>query len=662
MARIDLSSLEWSLTGWRPYAWRLGKRLNEASQVTADIGPLPARFPASVQQLLLEAGLVPDWNEGRNSLACEWVEHRHWDFSAWVAADLFRAGETVVLDAPGLDYSGWILVDCAEKARFEGALLPHRIDLGTALADGHPHLLTFIFEEPPREQGQCGYTSHSHYFKPRYNYGWDWCPRIVPIGPWEPAALLTGPDSGCTHLGVTTRLEEDLRTGMVDVVLTCGPETDIHSLYLSLCDGGNEIAAVTAAMSECGECRLTLSCCTIEPWFPNGAGPQKVYTARITGQNKSGRTVWGASRKIGFKRVAWQPCEGAPEGAEPWLCVVNGAPVFLQGVNWVPPKAIYHDATYEDYARLIGLYREMGVNVLRVWGGGILEKSSFYDLCDENGILVWQELPLSSSGIENCPPDAPDAIATLMRIAETCIQRRGHHVSLLLWSGGNELTWGGSVEKTGILPLDDSHPCIAALKNLVGEKDPAHRFIATSPTGPRFYAEADAYGQGLHHDIHGPWGLGNFKGGTFAERIEAWRTYWEKDDALFRSEVGMPGASSPACLERFGEPGLVWPPTGLYWMHTAAWWTQWDLYQSGVCLGGEPEADLGAYITDTQAWQAEAYAIAATACKRRFPRCGGFIVWMGHDCFPCPANNAVIDFTGAPKPAYYSLQRIFKPC
>lgn len=659
MARIDLSALDWQLTGWRPFAWRLGKEQEESTPIKADIGPLPARFPASVQQLLLEAGLLPDWNVGRNSLACEWVEHRHWEFSARVTLEQFRAGDSVVLEAPGLDYSGWILVDCAEKARFEGTLTPHRLDLGACLADGSPHLLSIIFEEPPREQGQCGYTSNSHYFKPRYNYGWDWCPRIVPVGPWEPAALLTGQDAACTLVNVTTELRKDLKTGDVRVSLEYGPDTDLHSIYLSLCEDGSEITALTAAVPDGGKCTLTLSDCAVEPWFPNGAGLHKRYALRITGHNKSGRIVWGASRKIGFKRVEWQPCEGAPAGAEPWLCVVNGRPVFLQGVNWVPPKAIYHDATFEDYARLLGLYRDMGVNVLRVWGGGILEKSSFYDLCDENGLLVWQELPLSSSGIENCPPDTPEAIALLKQIAEAYIKRRGYHVSLLLWSGGNELTWGGPGEKIGVVPLDASHPCLDALKKLFEEKDPAHRFIATSPTGPRFYAEATEYGHGLHHDIHGPWGLSNFTGNTFVERLEAWRAYWEKDDALFRSEVGMPGAASPACLERFAEPGALWPPEGLYWRHTAAWWTQWDLYQSGASLRGDAEADLAAYIAETQARQAEAYAIAASTCKKRFPQCGGFIIWMGHDCFPCPANNAVIDFTGAPKPAYYSLKRIF---
>jgi len=660
MARIDLSTLDWQLTGWRPYAWRLGKRLDSTSPIPADIGPLPAHVPASVQQLLLEAGLIADWNVGRNSLACEWIEHRHWDFSTWLSPDLLPSTESVLLDTPGLDYSGWILLDCVEIGRFEGTLLPHRFNLGTFAADGHPHLLSIIFEEPPPEQGQCGYTSLSRYFKPRYNYSWDWCPRIVPVGVWEPAALLTGPDAACKVDGLTTALAADLKTGSVTLSLKYSPRSGFCNMSLKLYSGTQELAATTAPVNDSGNTELTVDPVTVEPWYPNGAGPQRLYTVQVAGCDANGREIWSARRTVGFKRVEWKPCEGAPADAEPWICEVNGEPVFLQGANWVPPKAIYHEATRADYTRLVRLYRDMGVNVLRVWGGAILEKSAFYDSCDENGILVWQELPLSSSGIENCPPDASEAITTLKAIAESYIQRRGHHASLLLWSGGNELTWGGPGKKTGILPVDYTHPCIHALKRLFEKQDPAHRFIATSPTGPRFAAETKEYGKGLHHDVHGPWGLGEFIGKTCIDRLEAWRAYWEQDDALFRSEVGMPGAAAPASLERYGEPGLHWPPEGLYWMHTAAWWTQWDLYKAGACLQGAPEADLAAYLEETRAHQAEAYAVAAAACKERFPRCGGFIIWMGHDCFPCPANNSVIDFTGAPKPAYYALQKIFK--
>lgn len=654
MAVINLSQFNWTLHGWRPYAWRLSKRIENQETGVADIGPLPARIPASVQQLLLEAGLVQDWNVGMNSLICEWIEHRHWDFSAHIPSNTLPAGQTIVLDAPGLDYSGWILVDCVEAARFEGALLPHRFDLTRQLGDGKEHLVSVIFEEPPREQGQMGYTSLSRFFKPRYNYSWDWCPRIVPIGPWEPLRLLTNTDAHITVSSLHVFFEKNNQTGSVKVCIQRESDS-IETFRVELLDEGRAIAASTQQAT--GETiALQIKDIDVEPWWPNGAGAQKLYEARICVLDSKDNILWDETRTIGFRSIEWHPCEDAPDDAEPWLCAVNGKPLFLQGANWVPPKAVYHDITRSDYEKLITLYQDMGANVLRVWGGGILEKHDFYDLCDRAGILVWQELPLSSSGVENCPPDDPVAIKTLVNITRTYVQRRAHHPSLLLWSGGNELTWGGPEEKNGIVPVDDRHPCLAALRDTFAECDPYHRFIATSPSGPRFYADAKEYGQGLHHDIHGPWGLGAFEGSTFDTRLEKWRNYWKNDDSLFRSEAGMPGAASQECIDRYADPAIVWPPQGRYWMHTAAWWTQWELCREKIADTNE---GLKRYIQETQTQQAEAYKYAARKCKERFPKCGGFIIWMGHDCFPCPANNSVIDFLCNPKPAYFALQSIF---
>ena len=658
MATISLSQLDWTLQGWRPFAWRLSKRIENQQAGVADIGPLSARIPASAQQLLLEAGVIQDWNIGMNSLACEWVENRHWDFSARIPADLLPTDQPIILDAPGLDYAGWILVDCVEAARFEGALLPHRFDLTQALGDGNEHLLSIVFEEAPREQGQIGYTSLSRYFKPRYNYSWDWCPRIVPVGPWAPMTLLTDTDALCNLVSVYAVLSDDNTTGFVEAQLQCDATQAASSFRLELHDG-NTILASTTTTTVRGTVHLQTEPCSVEPWWPNGAGAQRLYEITLTALDAAGSVCWQETRCVGFRRIEWQPCENAPADAEPWLCVVNDVPVFLQGANWVPPKAIYHDTTRADYERLTRLYQDMGANVLRVWGGGILETHDFYDLCDRAGILVWQELPLSSSGVENCPPDTPEAIEQLTCIARSYVQRRAHHASLLLWSGGNELTWGGPEEKTGILPVDEQHPCIAALRDTLATCDPAHRFVATSPTGPRFCADANEYGKGMHHDIHGPWGLGGFAGNTFEERLEKWREYWSKDDSLFRSETGMPGAASPECIALYADADLVWPPHGHYWMHTAAWWTQWDLCRKDMESITDKRIGIDAYIKETQARQAEAYGFAAKICKDRFPKCGGFIIWMGHDCFPCPANNSVIDFLCKPKPAYFALQEIF---
>ncbi|MDQ1257502.1 MAG: beta-mannosidase, partial [Candidatus Hydrogenedentes bacterium] len=117
--------------------------------------------------------------------------------------------------------------------------------------------------------------------------------------------------------------------------------------------------------------------------------------------------------------------------------------------------------------------------------------------------------------------------------------------------------------------------------------------------------------------------------------------------------------SSVALIEHYAGHEPYWPPTTPWWMHISAWWLQWDTY--GPELGAMDQAQgLAQYVQRTQTVQAQAYAIAAQRCKQRFPACGGFIIWMGHDCYPCPINNSVIDFDRQPKPAYHALREVFR--
>ena len=137
-----------------------------------------------------------------------------------------------------------------------------------------------------------------------------------------------------------------------------------------------------------------------------------------------------------------------------------------------------------------------------------------------------------------------------------------------------------------------------------------------------------------------------------------WIEYWAGDDALFRSETGAPGASSAEIIRRSKGDLAEMPGTAdnPLWRRTS-WWIEWPIFVEEC--GREP-ASLEEFVAWSQARQAEALVIAARACKDRFPRCGGFIIWMGHDSFPCTANTAIVDFDGEPKPAALALREVFR--
>ena len=644
--QIDLTRSAWQLYGYRPNYFHERRSVDHTGHYQPQWGPVPATVPSSAQTALRKANLIPDWNVGTNSLLCEWVEHYQWEFRTKLASLKLAPGQRAILHCDGLDYSGWIAIDHKIVADFKGALVRHRFDLTDHLADGKPHILSILFHLPPAEQGQVGATSQSRFFKPRFSYSWDWCPRFVPIGIWDRLRLdIDSPKPEIKR--ITTSLDENLSTGAVSILID--NPTDSAEICIELRRAGRPLASSRCALQP-GEQTVTLDVENVEPWYPSGAGKQPLYDLIVTSADN--KPLHRAT--IGFKRITWQHNPGVSPAHSPMLCHVNGNPIFLQGVNWTPIRMDYHHIPDAEYKKRIALYKKMGCNVLRVWGGAYLERDIFYRLCDEAGLLVWQEFPLSSSGPDNYAPTDPQAITDLTTIARDYIRRRAHHACKLLWCGGNELQSLRDANGREF-PLTDSHPALAAMKKIVEQEDPHTRFLPTSPSGPVFYATPESVGKNtaLHVHVHGPW---NHTG-----PLQSAFDYWKSDDANFRSETGMPGLSPLSLIQKYAGNLNPWPPTrdNPLWSHTSLWWLPTHLITAELNRS-KPHAALKKLIEQSQRLQSQILQLAAQSCKSRFPTCSGFMIWMGHDAFPTPSNTSIIDFDGRPKRAYHAVAKIFR--
>ena len=643
----DLSKLPWELAGCVPFFDKYAGIEDIRKMDMAEIGPIPAPVPGSVQMALLNAGVIKDWNVGLNARENEWVENRDWTYQVGIPDEWVRDGQQIRLHCAGLDYVGEILLNGKLVRAFEGTLTPHSADLKPYLKTSG-NILAIRFMPPPRWLGQFGFTSRMRQWKPRFNYSWDWTSRVVQTGIWDAITLEVTRGAEIEDLRCFT--DADLTSGKGKLNIS-GSVKGGERVRVTLKDGGQVIQTNELLPQQFSENGIQWEDLPIALWWPNGMGAQTLYDLTCELLDGSGRLIDRQSKRVGFKHVEWRRTKGAAESADPYLCVVNGKETLLFGANWTPIRPNFADLRDEDYRRRLNIYRDCGMTILRVWGGGFLERERFYDYCDEMGLLLWQEFPLSSSGADNYPPDDAASVEALVNIAQSYVERRQHHVSLLLWCGGNELRNDKNGVKGPELTLAVKHlPVVARFAAIVAKTDPTRRFVPTSPYGPSDRFNLKECGKGVFWDVHGPWNLDGPVDGD-------WRELWTKGDAMFHSEFGAPSASPVALIRKYkGDlketPGTHQNPL---W-NRQPWWIDWQNFTQEK--GREP-VDLEEFVVWSQARQAAALTLAARMVKSRFPSCGGLIIWMGHDSFPCTSNTSIIDFEGNPKPAVIELAKIF---
>jgi len=330
-----------------------------------------------------------------------------------------------------------------------------------------------------------------------------------------------------------------------------------------------------------------------ELWWPNGMGEQRLYSG------------------FGFRTL---------ELTDDYELVVNGLRTEIRGWNWVPIDVLYGVPRPEKLARLLELARDANVNLLRVWGGGLIESEEFYAHCDRLGLLVWQEFAQSSSGLESVPSDDPEFVATLAADAREIVPRLAHHPSLAIWCGGNELD------------ADDSHPALAALRDVVHELDPGRAWLPTSPIGDK--------------DVHGPW---EYQG--LREHYE----HYDTRTSRLHSEFGVEGMTNREALEALIAPEHRWPAdrTNPVYVHLGAWWINEPLVQE--TFGGRIE-DVDTMRRASQWLQYEGLRYAVEATRRRG---AGTIPWQFNEPFPNAWCTSAVDWHGVPKPAYHGVARAY---
>jgi beta-mannosidase len=549
-------------------------------------GWLPARVPGSVIDDLVRAGEASSPYHERDSRLLEWAPER-----AWVYRRRFRT-ERSTLRFAGVDHSCTVLVDGDELARNEGMFRAFDVDVAP-FADGEEHLLAVVVHPAPASEPQVGRTSRVRSHKTRMNYGWDFCPRLVHQGIWRSVTLAEGPE---------------------------------RFPQVSLADGVGTVVVDGETVLRVEEPEL---------WWPNGLGAQRLYVVEVDGTELS----------VGFRTVELVAPE---EGTLPYAFVINGVPMYGKGWNWCPLDALYGVPRPERLTHLLELAARAGCNLLRIWGGGLIETEEFYAHCDRLGLLVWQEFVQSSSGLESVPAADDGFVSLLREDARSIVPRLRRHPSLALWCGGNELA--GRAEGRDDVPLDDTHPVLATLHEVVDELDPGRGWLPTSPSGPRFLnrldvIEADPAGQ---HDVHGPWEH---------QGLRAHYALYDSGTAILHSEFGVEGMTNRRALEELIDEPHRWPAdrSNPVYEHLGAWWNNAALVHE--IFGGRLD-DLETMRRASQWLQYDGLRYAVEANMRR-ARSVGVLPWQFNESFPNAWCTAAVDWQGVPKPAYWGVARAY---
>ena len=570
-----------------------------------------------------------------------WMERERWAYRGSLPGPDLPPGHRLVLVLEGVDHDATVSVAGEALGRLTG--MNGRLELDATGRGGQP--VEVVVEPAPRVEGaRDGRREAAGATKPAVSYGWDFAPRLVPLGLWRPAYAEARPAAAAQRAEVFAEPAEDLASAVFTAEIDFhGPPEARIRWRVSDADG----VEVHTAEAEAG---VPLAFTLDRPrlWWPHTHGQPHLYRSETAVTHADG-TQQRFTQRVSVRRVRLVMHEGAwdepalfafpkTRSNPPTTVEFNGRRIFCQGSNVVAPDLFPSRLDSEDGRarcdRLLGEAVSMRFNPLRLWGGAVAPPGHFYDRCDEMGILCWQEFPLSC----NRYAESDAYLAELRADARALVLRLRRHPSLAFWCGGNELfnEWSG---------MTDQHPALRLLGALCFELDPQRPFLPSMPV------------MGVAH-------------GSYVFRLPDGREVFEYLPAASYTaypEFGVPGPAPLATLERIIPEAERFPPRrdGAWTKRHAfdAWNVVFDTWfeveRIRDYFGELP--GLAAVVERGQLLQAEGLRFAFEEGRRQAPKCGMFLNWCFNEPWPSAANNSVLAWPAEPKPACAAIRSACRP-
>lgn len=618
--------------------WSVGYSENKE---TAPAQFIPATVPGAVQLDFAKARNYGSHAYAENWKDYLWMEDNYYTYKTSFKKPKIGSDERVYFISKGIDYEFDIFINNKKIFSQEGMFTWVRLDLTDELSDNN-ELKIILHPIPKSRPVPLDRSQADHSVKPAVSYSWDWHPRLVPLGIWDDTYLEVQKTAHVDDVWVDYELNEKLDEAKINVSIN-GRNVGNTSYRWSISDkNGIKVAdsnGKTASLQN-EDFKMTLS--SPKLWWPHDYGDPYLYTSTFELIDADGTVIQEIKQKVGFKRVrlvmnegTWSEPKGYPMSRSnaPAQFEVNGVNIFAKGTNWVNPEIFPGIITYQRYDELTDRALDANFNTLRVWGGGIVNKESFYELCDEKGLLVWTEFPLACNNY----PDDPHYLRILKQEATSIVNRIKKHASLALWSGGNELfnSWSGMTDQS--LPL-------RLLNSITYKLNPEIPFIPTSPV----------VGMGHGHYV--------FRDQNTGEEVYS---VMKKAHMTAYTEFGMPSPSSVEILKKIIPANELWPPKeGTSWeSHHAfkAW--QGETWLMPTMLEDYFGAidNLEDLVRYGQLVQCEGYKAIYEEARRQKPYCAMALNWCYNEPWPTAANNCLINYPNIPKPAFYAVSNACRP-
>jgi len=652
---------------WKIKDFNIGeeKDLVVASPDYIDHFWMSAKVPGDVHSTLIEKEMIENPFFGHNDLKSKWVEEKVWWYRTEFAYDkkqLDSKNEKLELTFDGLDTYATIYLNGLEIGSTNNMFIGHTFDITREVIDGK-NILAVKFDPVAyrvREQEKnywAGFGKDRIWArKAQSHFGWDWGPQILTVGIWKDVHLdkrrYAKIDSVFAR---TVELKDNKAIVQIDIEIDSFVRGNSYQAEIVLEDTNQKL--VQKSVIDGKKHSFTLEVDNPTLWWTHDLGESHLYQLMVN-LFKDEEKIEQVNEEIGIRTI--EVLQRDHEDNTRFTFVLNGVELFAKGANWIPIDSFIGSTPDSRYRQHIQLAKEANMNMLRVWGGGIYEKEVFYQECNRQGILVWQDFMFACALY---PDYNKNYMQNVREEVDFAIKYLRNHPSIAIWCGNNENDWLYEVEYSAgriDTPFYGEKIYHQLIPDLLEELDPTRLYWPSSPFGGNDYdseEEGDRHNWQVWHGNIEPRKFGGNLGQDYSVTGVSFKNY-KKDHTRFSSEFGMHASANRYTLERNLPEGTF------YWGSDEMSYRNKDYHhQKGILLmegyTGVP-TDIEEYMNFSMLTQAEGLKYGVEHYRRNKPQTSGALIWQLNDVWP-GTSWSMVDYYLLPKASYYYARKFNNP-